>query len=56
MTKPTVSTKMFIIAEDARTIVEYGLIVALVALAVAAAASILGRGISSLFNTAGTSV
>jgi Flp pilus assembly pilin Flp len=56
MTKPAVSEKIFIIAEDARTMVEYGLIVALVALAAAAAASIFGHGLSSLFNTAGTSV
>jgi pilus assembly protein Flp/PilA len=56
MTKFIVSAKKFIANEDAPTMVEYGLLVALIALVVAVAASTLGKGISTLFNTAATSV
>jgi pilus assembly protein Flp/PilA len=56
MTKFIVSAKKFIANEDAPTMVEYGLLVALIALVVAVAASTLGKGISTLFNTAANSV
>jgi pilus assembly protein Flp/PilA len=56
MTKLIVSARKFIANEDAPTMVEYGLLVALVALVVAIAASVLGQGISTLFKTAGSSV
>jgi Flp pilus assembly pilin Flp len=40
--------------EDAPTMVEYGLLLLLIALAVAASALVLGNGISTLFDAAGT--
>jgi pilus assembly protein Flp/PilA len=56
MTKYIDSARKFITSEDAPTMVEYGLLVALIALVVAVAASVMGKGISSLFNTAANSV
>jgi pilus assembly protein Flp/PilA len=56
MTGFIVSTKKFIQSEDAPTMVEYGLLVGLIALVVAVAASTLGVSISTLFNTASNSV
>jgi pilus assembly protein Flp/PilA len=56
VTKFILSAKKIIANEDAPTMVEYGLLVALIALVVAAAASVLGQGISTLFNTAANSV
>ena len=41
----------FVNEEDAPTMVEYGLLVALIAVVVAVAATTLGGGISGLFNT-----
>ncbi len=43
--------KKFIREEDAPTMVEYGLLVALIAVVVAVAAAVLGQGISTLFTT-----
>ncbi len=56
MSKFVASAKKFIKSEDAPTMVEYGLLVALIALVVAVAAVTLGKNISTLFNTAATSV
>jgi pilus assembly protein Flp/PilA len=56
VTKPVVYAKKFIADENPLTMVEYGLLVALIALVVAVAASVLGQGISSLFNTTANSV
>jgi pilus assembly protein Flp/PilA len=50
------SARKFIGDEDAPTMVEYGLLVALIALVVAVAASVVGQSVSSLFNTAANSV
>ena len=43
------AVKRFVKEEDAPTMVEYGLLVALIALVVAVAATVLGQGISQLF-------
>ena len=50
------SAKKFIKSEDAPTMVEYGLLVALIAIVVAAAAAVLGKNVSSLFNAVAGSV
>jgi len=50
------SAKKFIANEDAPTMVEYGLLVALIAIVVAAAAAVLGKNVSSLFNAVAGSV
>lgn len=50
------SVKRFVKEEDAPTMVEYGLLVALIALVVAIAAALLGSGISNLFSNAAGSV
>jgi len=50
------SAKKFIQSEDAPTMVEYGLLVALIAIVVAAAAALLGGNISTLFTAVATSV
>ncbi len=42
--------------ERGATMVEYGLIVALIAVVVAVAATVLGQGVSSLFSTTNTSI
>jgi len=49
-------TKKFVTSEDAPTMVEYGLLIALIALVVAAAAQVLGVNVSTLFNAAAGSV
>ena len=56
MTKLIASARKFIKSEDAPTMVEYGLLVALIAIVVAAAAKVLGSNVSSLFNTVAGSV
>jgi len=56
MTNFVASAKKFIKSEDAPTMVEYGLLVALIAMIVAIAAAILGKNVSTLFNTVATSV
>ncbi len=50
------SAKKFIKSEDAPTMVEYGLLVALIAIVVAAAAVTLGQNVSTLFKTVAGSV
>jgi len=50
------SAKKFIQSEDAPTMVEYGLLVALIAIVVAAAASVLGTNVSKLFAAVAGSV
>lgn len=50
------SVKRFVKEEDAPTMVEYGLLVALIALIVAVAAALLGSGISTLFGNAESSL
>lgn len=52
MSKFYTGVKKFIHEEDAPTMVEYGLLVALIAIVVAAAAAALGLGISNLFGEA----
>ena len=56
MTKFIASAKKFIKSEDAPTMVEYGLLVALIAIVVAVAAKALGSSVSTLFNTVASSV
>jgi pilus assembly protein Flp/PilA len=56
MAKFLASAKKFIASEDAPSMVEYGLLVALIALVVAVAASTLGKSVSSLFTTTAGSV
>lgn len=50
------AVKTFHNEEDAPTMVEYGLLVALIALIVAVAAATLGTGISTLFTNANGSL
>lgn len=50
------SVKRFVREEEAPTMVEYGLLVALIALIVAAAAFLLGQGVSGLFSRADASL
>ncbi len=56
MTRLVASAKKFITSEDAPTMVEYGLLVALIAIVVAVAAATLGTQISSLFGATSSSV
>jgi pilus assembly protein Flp/PilA len=56
MTKFVASAKKFIKSEDAPTMVEYGLLVALIAVVVAVAAKVLGTSISTLFTNVSGSV
>jgi len=56
MTKFIASAKKFIRSEDAPTMVEYGLLVALIAIVVAAAATVLGTNVSTLFSAVAGSV
>ncbi len=48
------AVKKFFREEDAPTMVEYALLVALIALVVAVAAVVLGGGISEIFSSIGT--
>jgi pilus assembly protein Flp/PilA len=50
MSKICNSLKKFVREQDAPTMVEYGLLVALIAVVVAVAATALGGGISTLFT------
>ena len=50
------ATRRFLVREEAPTMVEYGLLVALIAIVVAIAAAFLGAAISSLFQTVGGSI
>jgi pilus assembly protein Flp/PilA len=56
MSKLIPFAKKFIKSEDAPTMVEYGLLVALIALIVAAAAATLGTNVSGLFSATAGSV
>ncbi len=56
MQKFASAVKKFVTEEDAPTMVEYGLLVALIALIVAVAAAVLGTGISTMFSKAAGSV
>ena len=56
MSKFVASAQKFLKSEDAPTMVEYGLLVALIAIVVAVAAKTLGTNISSLFNAVAGSV
>jgi len=56
MSKFVVSAKKFMTSEDAPTMVEYGLLVALIAVIVAVAAKVLGQNVSTLFNAVAGSV
>ena len=48
--------RSFVKDEDGATMVEYGLMVALIAVVVAVAAAVLGNDISTLFTNVGTSI
>lgn len=56
MTKFVASAKKFIKSEDAPTMVEYGLLVALIAVVAAVGAKTLGTNTSSLFTSVAGSV
>ena len=56
MIKFIASTKKFVQSEDAPTMVEYGLLVALIAVVVAAAAATLGTNVAALFTAVSGSV
>jgi pilus assembly protein Flp/PilA len=56
MAKFVASAKKFVTSEDAPTMVEYGLMVALIAVVVAVAAKVLGGNVSTLFNAVAGSV
>jgi pilus assembly protein Flp/PilA len=56
MTKFIASAKKFVVSEDAPTMAEYGLLLALIAIVVAATAKTLGNNLSTLFNSTATSV
>jgi pilus assembly protein Flp/PilA len=56
MSKFLASAKKFVDSEDAPTMVEYGLLVALVAMVIAAAAAVLGQNISTMFSATASSV
>jgi Flp pilus assembly pilin Flp len=56
MTDFIVSAKKFIKSEAAPTMVEYGLLFALIAIIAAAAVSILGTNTKSLFTIVGRSI
>ena len=50
------SARTFINSEDAPTMVEYGLMIALIAIVAAVAATLLGKGVGSLFSTVAGSI
>lgn len=56
MAKLFSAAKRFLVQEDAPTMVEYGLLVALIAIVVAIAAAFLGTQISTLFTNVGNSL
>jgi pilus assembly protein Flp/PilA len=56
MTNFVTSAKKFIKSEDAPTMVEYGLLVALIAVVVAVAAKVLGTNVAALFTAVAGSV
>lgn len=56
MKKLTGGFRAFLADEDGATMVEYGLMVALIAVVVAVAATTLGTKIAALFTSVGTTV
>ena len=46
----------FVMEEDGQTLVEYGLLVSLIALVVIAVLTVLGKRVSTVFNTANNSL
>jgi pilus assembly protein Flp/PilA len=56
MTKLITAVKKFVKSEDAPTMVEYGLLVALIAIVAAAGATTLGGNVKTLFTTVAGSV
>ena len=56
MQKFASAVKKFVTEEDAPTMVEFGLLVALIAVVVAVAATTLGGGISGLFTATNNSL
>jgi Flp pilus assembly pilin Flp len=56
MTELLVSVRKFIKGEDAPTMLEYGLLIALIAFVVAAAAQVFGTNLSGFFINASNSV
>jgi Flp pilus assembly pilin Flp len=56
MSKLYTGLKRFFKEEDAPTMAEYGLLLVFIALVVAAGAIVLGEGISTLFQSAGSAI
>ena len=56
MAKFVAAVKKFVKSEEGASMVEYGLLVALIAIVVAAGAATLGNSVSGLFNTTAGSV
>ena len=56
MSKLYSGLKRFFKEEDAPTMAEYGLLLVFIALVVAAGALVLGQGISTLFDNAGSAI
>jgi Flp pilus assembly pilin Flp len=56
MSKLYAGLKRFLKEEDAPTMAEYGLLLVFIALVVAAGAIVLGEGISTLFQAAGSEI
>ncbi len=56
MTRFMSLAKTFLNDEDGVTAIEYGLLAALIALALAGGATVLGVGLNNIFNDIGTSV
>jgi len=56
MTRFVVASKRFVKGEEGATMVEYGLMLALVAIVAMAGAALIGLNANSLFNTVGTTL
>lgn len=48
--------KRFVMEEEGQTLVEYGLLISLIALVVIAVLTVMGKKISNTFNSAGNSM
>jgi len=56
MSQFAVAVKRFVKEEDAPTMVEYGLMVAVIAIVVVVGAAVVGNNTNSLFNAVGTEI
>jgi len=54
--KITIMIKQFFVEEEGQTLVEYGLLISLIALVVIAVLTLLGGKIKNTFNTAASSI